>query len=91
MTTDQNPARQTSNRNANQRYNDLKETLQERLEDLESATAEHERSQTGDAGNWGYAGDLEHALGLLDRALSALGDTSAQEREERSASYRYGY
>lgn len=83
-TTDYNPANAADKgRSANQAYNYLKETLQERLEDLENAAAEHERSQHTDAGNWGYPGDLEHALNQLDRALAALGDTQAQERQER--------
>lgn len=73
---------------ANQQYNEMLATLQERLEQLEDTWQDHEARQMKDAGNWGYNGDLEHALEMLDRAAAALGDTQAQERQERPYGYR---
>jgi hypothetical protein len=60
---------------ANEAYRAAREKLDRRLSELNHRIREHAERQYKDRGNWGYAGDLNHLVEVVDGLLASLGAT----------------
>jgi hypothetical protein len=59
--------------NANDAYRAAREKLDRRLTELNHAIRVHAERQYKDRGNWGYAGDLNHVVEVVDGLLASFG------------------
>ncbi len=66
--------------NAADAYRDARERLDERLNKLNHFVRIHTEGQFKDKKNWGFVGDLNHVVEILDEAIEFLGGA----REENS-------
>jgi hypothetical protein len=61
--------------NANEAYRAARERLDERLKQLDRLLRAHGARQFRDRDTWGYVGDVDHVVEVLDQAIAFLGGT----------------
>jgi len=65
----------TTTNDANAAYRAARERLDERLNNLNHLVRTHAEEQFKDKKNWGFVGDMNYVIEILDQAVEFLGET----------------